>query len=262
MYIAIYVDSFFIFQFVMNLFVLGLVNGTMKQKIGKKKRAAGASVGAILSIIPLLLPVNMYVRIGSAFALSLCCMFFLVFRIYNADSLYRTMEKVVVCTLMLGGLMLVILRLISVTGMGKGGLLSVLMSGLISYVVLRKIMSRHSNVENLCKVTLFGEETLEVRALIDTGNSLTEPISGKPVSVLDRSAFDRLFHHKPEVYRAIPYHSVGRKCGILQGFLVKRMIVETKEGRKEYKEVYVGISEELTAKADTYKMILNPRIME
>lgn len=262
MYVAIYVDSFFMFQFVMNLFVLGLVNGMMKQKNGKMKRIAGAVIGAILSIIPLLLPINMHVRVGSAFALSLCSMIFFAFKIYNADSMYRAMEKVVVCTLMMGGLMLVILRTLSAMGMSKGGLLSVLMSGLISYVLLRIIMNRHSNVENLCKVILFGEETLEVQALIDTGNSLTEPISGKPVSVLDRSVFDSLFHQEPEVYRAIPYHSVGRKCGILQGFLVKRMIVETKEGKKECKEIYVGISEELTAKADTYKMILNPRVME
>ncbi len=262
MYIAVYVDSFFVFQFVMNLFVLGLVNGMMKQKTGKKKRTAGALIGAAFSVIPLLFPVNMYVRIGSAFALSLCSMIFFAFRIYNTDSLYRTVEKVMISTLMLGGMMLVMLRLAAKMGIGKGGLPSVLMSGLISYVLLRRIMNRHGKADNLCKVILFGEETMEVQALIDTGNTLTEPISGKPVSVLDKNAFDSLFHQKPLLYRAIPYHSVGKKHGILQGFLLQRMIVETKEGKKEYHEIYVGVSEELTAKTGTYKMILNPRIME
>ncbi len=262
MYIAVYVDSFFVFQFVMNLFVLGLVNGMMKQKTGKRKRTVGALIGAVLSVIPLLLPVNMYVRIGSAFALSLCSMVIFAFRIYNADSLYRAVEKVIVSTLVLGGMTLVALRLVARMGVGNGGLPSVLMSSLLSYILLRRIMNRHSNVENLCKVILFGEETMEVQALIDTGNTLTEPISGKPVSVLDKSVFDSLFHQPPLLYRAIPYHSVGKKHGILQGFLVKRMIVETKEGKREYHEIYVGVSEELTAKTGTYKMILNPGIME
>lgn len=262
MYIAVYVDSFFVFQLFMNLFVLGLVNGMLRQRIGKKKRLTGALIGALMSVVPLLLPINLYIRIGCAFGLSLICMIVFSFRIYNFDSFYRAAEKVVVSTLLLGGMTLVVLRLLKNMRIHNSGLSVVFLASFFSYLLLRKIMNRQDITENLCRVILYGDEKLEVQALIDTGNALTEPFSGKPVSVLDKSIFDNLFHQKPQLYRVIPYHSVGKKQGILEGYLVNRMIVETKGERKEYKEVYVGISEELTAKTGAYKMILNPKIME
>lgn len=262
MYVAVYLDSFLIFQFFMGLFVLSLTNEMMRQRICKRKRIAGALVGSILSVIPLILPVNMYVRIGSIFVFSLGSMIAVVFRIYNMDSFRQVAEKVVICTLLMGGMTLMLLRFVLQGITGGGGMVSVFFATTLSYVILRKIIKRQNTVENLCKVILFGEKALEVQALIDTGNTLTEPISGKPVSVLDKTIFENLFDQKPELYRAIPYHSVGKKSGILQGYLMKRMIVETKEGKKEYEGVYVGISEELTTKAGTYKMILNPRVIE
>lgn len=262
MYVEVYLDTFLIFQFVMNLLVLGLINEMMRQKVGRKRRVWGALAGAFFSVLPLMIPMNLYMRIASAFVLSLGSMIFITFRIYNADSFYRVAEKVVISTLLLGGMTLVVLRVAMKRVGGATGLVSVLGAGLIAYVLLRVIVKRHYEEDKLCKVILFGEETVEIRALIDTGNTLAEPISGKSVSVLDKGVFESLYHQKPQIYRVIPYHSVGKKRGILQGFLMKKMIVETKDGKREYEEVYVGVCDELLTKSDTYQMILNPGILE
>lgn len=262
MYMEMYLDMFMVFQFVMNLLVLGLVNEMMKQKCNRLRRTCGALAGSVLSVIPFFFPVNLYVRVAASFVLSLCSMVGTSVRIYSADSFLLAVKKVIVSTLLLGGLMSVVIRILKKTFMGEEGLITVLLTGGVSYFMLRIIVKHYSEADNYCKVTLFGEETLVVEALIDTGNTLTEPISGKPVSVLDKSVFESLFHQKPQLCRAIPYHSVGRKNGIIMGFLVKRIMVETKEGKKECEEVYVGVSDDFLTETDTYKMILHPSILE
>ena len=139
----------------------------------------------------------------------------------------------------------------------------VLMAGGCAFFVLKKIIQKHGQQSRNCKVTLYGKEMLEVNALLDTGNSLQEPISGKAVAILDKKVFEKVFPDKQqEGFRAIPYHSIGKKHGILPGYLLEHIRVETEDGFKECREIYVGISEEIMSENNDYKMILNPRILE
>ncbi len=262
MYFNVYVDSFLILQFVMNLFMLSLTNSMMKQKVRRRRMVEGAMGGAVCALFPMLLPFRISIRMGFSFVLSVLSMIVITFRINRFKNFCRIMEKTAISTLLLGGLSMLIFRFIPKgkdTCLGLAMVLAVVGG---AFWFLKKIICRRTEEDKLCRVILSGTEQMVVDALIDTGNSLTEPISGKPVSVLDKAVFNRLFQEKPENYRVIPYHSIGRKRGILPGYLLQSIIVETQEGQKEYKEVYVGISEEILADSQNYKMILNPRIME
>ena len=53
-----------------------------------------------------------------------------------------------------------------------------------------------------------------LRGLIDTGNTLSDTISNDPVSIIDRASVRRLTEEKkPERFRYISYHSIGKKRG-------------------------------------------------
>ncbi len=262
MYFEIYVDSFLLLQFVMNIFMLYLVNGMMRQKTGWKRIFMGAFCGALFSLLPVLLPINMKIRMGLSFLLSVLVMTSVTFRIHKLCFLVRVLEKTAVSTLLLGGLSLFIVRFMPKTEDPCMGLAFVLAAVIFAFQILRSIIWRKNGEKRLCKVILYGEREVAVEALVDTGNSLTEPVSGKPVSVLDRGVFEGLYYERPEYFRIIPYHSIGRRKGILQGYLLPKMIVETEDSRKEYKEVYVGISDEILTRTENYKMILNPAVME
>ena len=69
------------------------------------------------------------------------------------------------------------------------------------------------------------------RAMVDSGNFLKEPISGKPVILLDRKGKRKLSKEIsakgghgsenlifPERYAVVPFKAVGTKCGCLEGF--------------------------------------------
>ena len=103
----------------------------------------------------------------------------------------------------------------------------------------------------------------EAAALIDSGNSLTEPVSGKPVCIVDRTLFDRLWDKSPDAFRAIPYHSIGKRRGIMPGFLLPGLQLEIEGMTYVFNDVYVAVSEEAISEtgsigAESVNMIINP----
>lgn len=99
---------------------------------------------------------------------------------------------------------------------------------------------------------------LQVPAVIDTGNALTDPVSGEPVSILERTAAEELFGGQlPEGLRFIPYRSVGKKDGVLPAVRLGRLCVSG-EGEQWTEGPLVGISDEDLSSDGTYRMLLHP----
>ena len=128
------------------------------------------------------------------------------------------------------------------------------------------IFLRHRKKEEehaaYCQVFLRGTDgECWVPALIDSGNTLREPISGAPVSVLDAGIFDRLWPEGLSGFRAIPYHSVGKKRGILKGYLVPQMTIIHQGVEREYRNVYLAVSGEEIA-GENLPMLINPALLQ
>lgn len=98
------------------------------------------------------------------------------------------------------------------------------------------------------------------------GNSLIEPISGKPVSVIEHSLVTKLWEEEPRIFRAIPYHSIGKRHGILKGYLLPELRIERNGVTKICRDVYIAVCEEYLMSEEnedvSVKMILNPRLFE
>ena len=104
-----------------------------------------------------------------------------------------------------------------------------------------------------------------VKALMDTGNSLCEPISGKPVSVVNYEKIAQIIEkdiNTAEKFKAVPYHSVGKKAGIMKGYQIDYMKItgdmDTYRIEKPIVAVYEG---ELSSKGE-YEMLLNEKLMK
>ena len=113
-----------------------------------------------------------------------------------------------------------------------------------------------------CKVSFSGDEgPVEVNALIDTGNGLTEPVSRKPVAILDEESWKELkMWMRPEKYKLIPYHSIGKKRGLLEGYEIDTMKVKGNETEKQYDKVIVAIFKGKLSAKGSYQMILPPEL--
>lgn len=104
-------------------------------------------------------------------------------------------------------------------------------------------------------------------ALIDSGNGLTEPISGKPVCVVEKRLYDGLWGDEESGFRAIPYHSIGKKHGIMQGYLLPGLVLDVDGLRLEFQDVYIAVSREQisaaeTGNGETVEMIIHPGLLE
>ncbi len=275
MYFEVYADSVFILQFVLNCYVLVLVNNMLRQKVRLRRILLGAFCGTIFSFVPFLLPFKLFISVLISIIMSVLWLVVFVFQTSSKEHFLKVLEKLGISTILLGGGLLVCLRIFLKGWYTDISMLDILLLGGVVCCVLIVLIRKNRKPYNTCRVTLFGEtkepdisQTLldrgvSIEALIDTGNSLIEPISGKPVAVLDKAVFEQVYgERKPSVFRVIPYHSVGKKAGVLPGYRLERIIVETEENTKEYKEVFIGVGEEVLSQGSTYKMILNPRMLE
>lgn len=275
MYFEVYADSFLLLQFVMNCYVLVLVNNMLRQKVRMRRILWGAFCGTIFSLVPFFFPFKMFISVFISFIMSVLWLAVFTFQTNRKAHFLKVLEKLGISTILLGGGLLVCLRLFSKGWNTDIRVLDILLLGGMVCCVLTVLVRKNRKPCNTCRVTLFEERLgtdasgelskggVSIEALIDTGNSLTEPISGKPVAVLDKEVFEQVYgERKPSVFRMIPYHSVGKKAGVLPGYRLEHIVVETEENTKEYKEVYIGVGEDVLSQGSTYKMILNPRMLE
>ena len=100
-----------------------------------------------------------------------------------------------------------------------------------------------------------GQKTWEGRGLIDTGNSLKEPFSGKPVHIVSREVAEAVATDCKGCI-AIPYRSMGNPCGILNGYKVD----EITAGQAKRKEAVIAVSDRNFE--GSYEVLLNYEMME
>lgn len=103
---------------------------------------------------------------------------------------------------------------------------------------------------------------LDFKALFDTGNSLTDPYTGKPVSIVEENA-DILswLHDRPHKYRVIPFRSIGRESGLLEGTEVDELIICRENGLKVEKEAIIALYRGRLSGDGSYQVILNQGLL-
>jgi stage II sporulation protein GA (sporulation sigma-E factor processing peptidase) len=160
-------------------------------------------------------------------------------------------------------------------GIGAAG-----MVWLILPMFLRRQIEKKQEYE---VVVSLGEKRICGTALLDTGNRLREPISGKPVILADfqtvkpglskealealenREGFegdlDRLIESFGGKLRIIPYHAVGTRSGILYGLEVKELKIWARGRWITKEDVMLGLVFEPLAAWGEYQFILHEDFM-
>lgn len=112
-----------------------------------------------------------------------------------------------------------------------------------------------------------GGKFAEIKALYDTGNSLTDPFNGEPVSIVEKTIMDELIDKEyimcntPEKYRIIPYKSIGKENGVLEGLKIDKMTVIRDERPIVFTGVIIALYVGKLSENGGYQMILNQGCM-
>ncbi|MGI5838421.1 MAG: sigma-E processing peptidase SpoIIGA [bacterium] len=132
----------------------------------------------------------------------------------------------------------------------------------------------------------FGDEEARVSALFDTGNDLSDPLSGHPVAVIEYnsvrnilpSEIRKIFEIGREEdldwvagiltasewsnrFRVIPFSTIGRMKGMLLGFRPDRLEVEQHSRTAVIRDVIVCIYNRRLSGSGNYTALLNPAIL-
>lgn len=268
-YYKLYIDSVFILQLLTNLYLLSLAGQIMRRTATRRRIWLGAAVGAGMICMSLMLPVSVVgVRLLLAAVPVSMCMMCITYRIYGVRELFRASLVMASAGFFLGGVMIWFLNRLRFIVKGKGGLFLTLMVGAVSYLILRTLLSRFMKrrEENLRTVRFYvpalGQE-IRVRALVDTGNHLTDPVSGVPVSVISRKTARCLASClSQEKYHAVPYRSVGRQRGILSAYELPEMAIEEAGYMLKREHVIVAVCDAGISEDSEYQMILHPGLLE
>lgn len=138
----------------------------------------------------------------------------------------------------------------------------ILLSAAICYMGFTLIFHRtaqHSSRELIPAVLTLGGKRVSLTALVDTGNTLTDPATGRPVMVAEGeklepilpeelhtaelrdpvAAMERLSHREcGKRFRLLPYQAVGVECGMLLAMRLDGVRV----GEEDYGGILVALS--------------------
>lgn len=264
----LYVDSLFLIHFVMNLYILILVNNSTNGSATPGRLLLGAIVGGMGSVFVFFLNGPMVLKLLLQLIPGSFGMLMIVFPVKGFRNWMKLLERTVLISVCMGGVITILVRVLCRQEGLMTGTLGLLGIGGIAYLFIMRQVRSNSREGSYYSATLIrGKNRVTVVSLKDTGNSLTEPVSGKPVCVVDEKVFSCLWGSgEQEYYRAIPFHSIGKQKGILHGYLLPELWLEQNGMKCVYRDVYIAVSPEYISVSsdngtESVKMIINPLLL-
>ncbi|MCM1427398.1 MAG: sigma-E processing peptidase SpoIIGA [Eubacterium sp.] len=267
MYYKLYIDSVFFIQFVMNLYLLSITGKILKCTATHGRIVLGALLGAGMICLVILLPAGS-IRIRLLFGVIPVSMI-MIYAAFALRTLRLLMKAGMVMAMggfFMGSVVVWLTRRLPFGSRMRYGIPTFAFFGFFAYVFFTYLIKKQQNQkENSIRQVRIpaGEKSICMKALLDTGNHLSEPISGAPVCIISEKAAGQLREFfLPERYHAIPYHSIGKKQGILNAYELPEMVIEDTYREICCKRVIIAICNAGISQDSIYQMILHPGLIE
>lgn len=291
-----YLDLIILENLCMNYLVLYTTGKLLNRNI-KKLRLFLASIVGALYVFSLYINVPNYVLNISKVLIAL-----LLVKIgFNSSKIKNIIKEAIVLfmvTFVYSGCALGFLHFMKpkviyiVNGMVIGGeyiFELLLISACISFALIKvsmkliKLKQKLTKSDMICEIEIkLDDRSVKMKALLDTGNLLTDPITKTPVVIVEkRKVIDLISKEKlwkidsllggdgnfqNELYstrvKAIPYVSVGNKNGIMIAYKVDSIKVEYQDEINELNNVLIGIYNDTLTKNNKYSALIGLQILE
>jgi stage II sporulation protein GA (sporulation sigma-E factor processing peptidase) len=253
---TVFIDSYFIVNLIVNYIML-IVTAKICAAPARRLRLAGAAAAGAAYAVACLIPAaafltNPFVKVALGMLMALAAF-------GGCARLLRTMLVFFAVSAAFGG---VVMAASLLGGGAAGGLFTsaslrvLILSFAVGYVILALVFRRAARHKGgvIVPVTVrHGGREVAVRALMDTGNALADPLSGRSVMVagvgelkplfapdvaavlagLDRKGAVRVVEElsegeRPMRFQLIPYSAVGVSGGMLLAFRPDDIVVDGK----------------------------------
>ncbi len=256
MYYELYIDVFFLENFMMDSLLLLLVNRVLTGRRAYGRSLLGGALGSLMTCLVIAAPVWPAVRLILYHTVINSGMLLAGVEIKSPAQFVKAFILLYVSAVVTGGIMQIFrpyMRYISLfyATAACGGYLFLKVWKLFLYL--------YRSRDTVVNVTIYTETgEYHAHALIDTGNRLRDCITGDPVNIIDPGYATGLSEDTEQGFRLIPYQCVGGKS-LMRVFRVKKMCVHMDEDRW-IKRPLLGIGESDLSDRGEYEVILNPAI--
>lgn len=263
MYYELYIDVLFLVNFLMDYILLLISRRILKCTATHGNISLGALAGAILTCIVVALGIpNAFVRFLLFHGFINIVMIIIGLRIRGIQKCIKAVFVLYISGFLLGGIFEFIYQY--VRGYIEVGSLFFIISIACYYIatgILSMLMKMLRFGNYYCQVLLILEDNqCKTQAIVDTGNHLTDHLTGKAVSVIGKDTAEKLLKNSmPDKIRFIPYHTIGKKHGVIPVITLDRMCIEGEEN-EWIENPLIGISDTKISENDEYDMILNPEV--
>lgn len=264
MEVEIYVDSLVLLHVLMNFGILLLIRRRFSLGVSKWRLLLAALAAALLYLLLFFVPAKSWWLSFLETIASVAVMLCIVLCKRKRHLFLKCMAWGFFYSFLMSGILRTFFykwRLLTGREISLAALL------FISYPVLQGIfMGIQKRLldkkRSICTVKIkSGKHMISVKALVDTGNSLKEPISGKPVCLIEEKLLAGLTLENELYLRAIPFRSVGCEQGILYGVEVPFAEIQTEEQTYALEKIIcAGVGYPLSKKG-VYQMLLHPALL-
>ncbi len=298
--VTIYLDVLFLENVIMNYLILTVTAKFSKTRTSNLRLFLGAVVGAVYVVFLITMPgTKVYYTAFAKIILSLIIIL-VAFSHTTAVNFLKTLAIFYISTFIFAGAAFAFLYFNQNGGFVRNGIvyvfwqskwtllfLSIIMAAIIVRIFWEILQLKFFNNKQLIPLKIaFESREVELSALVDTGNSLHDPLTNAPVVIVEFRAIReilpleirQIFDESKENdlnsvigvvsnttwfsrFRIIPFTSIGKENGILIGFKPDYITIGEDDEKKGVNDVIVGIYNRRLSKDEMYKALLSPELV-
>lgn len=293
---VIYLDVLFAVNLLINYIILRSCSIFVNLKQNNLRIAFGSLIGAVYSVLIFFPDFSILYSVIFKFLISMLIVA-AAYPFFTIGSYIKTLSVFYLVSIGFGGCVLCVFYFSDV-GAKLGAVYSngvfyfnlpwtiLLLSGLLFYfaakifgIISKKAYASHNLKKKL--IVIHNNKTAEITALLDTGNSLVDPISLSPVIIVEYKSVKNLFSEaicaglermetnniewimsevteKGLSTRIIPFSSLGKENGMLIGFVPDRVEIHDECGVRVLGKCVIGLYNKPLSKDRSYAALLNP----
>ncbi|MCI9016026.1 MAG: sigma-E processing peptidase SpoIIGA [Clostridia bacterium] len=295
---TIYLDIILLENLCMNyiiLFATGLINKVVIKQIRIILASILGGIYAIASFFPIS---EIYSGLVLKIILSIV-MIYVSFVPKNAKNLFKQLIIFYLVSFAFGGCSFALLYFIKPQNiLMKNGILTgtyplkiAILGGILGFIIVniafKLVKGKISKKDMFCELEIeIQRKVAKIKAMIDTGNLLKDPISNIPVIVVEAKQLENVIPNtiienlnkliggeKEDVildigeeymskFRIIPFTSLGKQNGLLLGIKADSVLIKTLENEKVIKNVIIGIYDKYLTKTGDYTGLIGLDILE
>ncbi len=284
---VIYIDTLFIINFVMDIFIFITASLVLSQKIALKKIFISAFIAASLYCMSVIIPSLQTLPLNLYYVILPCMPIIYLFRPNTITKFLKVYLVNFLIASMIGGVAIsVYYQAYWYLGKQPSIIIPFLCGGGVTLLIYSYSTSLRQKVLLLqCEAKIsfvVSENKITLEGIVDTGNTLYTPFSKRPVTVVSVDKIEQYLSTETREFisdlqtstdlaqmisrtssslQLIPFRSVGCANGMIAAIRVDEVTISRGNYTYTHDDIMVGIANNHVFKDDSYSVLIHPDLV-